>query len=202
MALQLKGAVLFYPGCIEYEVMLALELLAAHSQLKLLTLGGAIYRGNNGLSYQPDGGFDLLASEALDWLLIPGGDAAALFVHFSEAHHKPELLPELSSGLHYQAEQGALIGAICAGPLLLAAAGLLHQRRYVHGLPYPEPEAVRHFFNGEFVDQDVVVDERLITALPQAHIAFACALYEKLGLCAERESERLKSYYQGLSTSL
>lgn len=189
---QRRALVIFYPGCIEYEVMLALELLAPDSEIVVATPSGQAHTGHNGLVYQVQRSFVELSQEIFDVVLIPGGDAALIF-----ALEKAELNPDLVRGLRHQAQNGALLAAICAGPLLLAASGLLTGRRYVHGLPHPEPEPVAEFFDGQFVAQAVVRDGNLITARPEAHIDFAATVIEALGLVGAEKARELAAYYRG-----
>ena len=60
-------------------------------------------------------------------------------------------------------EEDMLIGAICAGPLVLASAGIL---KGVTATLYPTPESVEKFksLGANYVKEDVVIDGNIITA--------------------------------------
>jgi putative intracellular protease/amidase len=77
-------------------------------------------------------------------------------------------------------EAGATFGAICAGPLLLARAGLLKGRRFTHG--YGPNASSPYWRDGTFVDKPVVVDGNIITAKADAYIDFAIEVLYAAGL--------------------
>jgi len=78
-------------------------------------------------------------------------------------------------------DAGATFGAICAGPLLLARAGLLKGRRFTHG--YGPDSPLPDWKDGSYQDQPVVVDGNIVTAKPQAYIDFAIEVLYAAG-CA------------------
>jgi putative intracellular protease/amidase len=77
-------------------------------------------------------------------------------------------------------EASATFGAICAGPLLLARAGLLKGRRFTHG--YGANSTLPYWKDGIYEDQLTVVDGNIVTAKPQAYIDFAVELLYAAGL--------------------
>ncbi|MEW6713265.1 MAG: DJ-1/PfpI family protein, partial [Candidatus Riflebacteria bacterium] len=86
------------------------------------------------------------------------------------------------------ASEKIVVGGICNGALVLANAGILSNRRCTHTAipkyaPIPEFQELLDFAEPRFaesvyVDEDVVVDGRLITAKPWAHELFAKRMAE------------------------
>jgi len=95
--------------------------------------------------------FKEVKPEEFDGLLIPGGRA-------------PEYIrtyPELEAIVRHFFEKGKPVAAICHGPLVLAAYGLLEGRR-VTAYAAVAPDVRRA--GATYVDQEVVVDGNLVTS--------------------------------------
>ena len=112
----------------------------------------------------------------LKYVLVPGGDCES-------AMNQPDLntlLKEVSN------LPDSLIGGICNGALVMAKAGLLNGVNCTHTAvpkyaPVPEFQelldfATPRFASSIYIDQDVVVDGRIVTAKPWAPVAFAVRL--------------------------
>jgi protease I len=84
-------------------------------------------------------------------LYIPGGKAPAKLKKYEEAVALVERF----------AETGKPIAAICHGPQLLAAAGLIDGRRIA---AWPEVEEEVEEAGGEYTDEPTVIDDQFITA--------------------------------------
>lgn len=102
-------------------------------------------------------------------MIVPGGDTQSVLEN--EA---------LIGILKAADEAGASFGAICAGPLLLARAGLLKGRRFTHG--YEPDSSLPDWKDGTYENQPVVVDGNIVTAQPQAYIDFAIEVLYAAGL--------------------
>jgi putative intracellular protease/amidase len=71
---------------------------------------------------------------------------------------------------------GKIVAALCAGPIVLQAAGVLSGRRYTS-----HPACRAELTVGEWLDQPVVRDGSLVTSqAPGTAMAFALALIETL----------------------
>jgi PfpI family intracellular protease len=95
--------------------------------------------------------FKEVRPEEFDGLIIPGGRA-------------PEYIrtyPELEAIVRHFFEKGKPVAAICHGPLVLAAYGLLTGRR-VTAYAAVAPDVVRA--GAVYVDREVVVDGNLVTS--------------------------------------
>ena len=186
----MEAAVLLYPGCIFFEVALAMETLAPHLHLRIVTPEGKPHRASNGAVMAADGDLAMLEADVVQAVLIPGGDPWSLL--------RPTLAP--GPALRRQAEAGAIVAGICAGNLVMAASGLLRGRRGTHNYTpeYAPPEnvaATAAFWSGmQFERANVVEDGNLITAQPWAYRQYAAALGRRLGVLTEAEASGLENY--------
>jgi 4-methyl-5(b-hydroxyethyl)-thiazole monophosphate biosynthesis len=165
-----KALVIFYPDCIEFEAILAAQLLHEENLLvDVATPDGADYLGPSGIALRATHSYAEVRPEEYRVVIVPGGDTSSV------------LEDETLLGLLRAANQaGATFGAICAGPRLLGRAGLLKGRRFTHG--YGANSRLADWEGGSYVDQLVVVDGNIVTAEPQAYLDFAVDLLYAAGL--------------------
>jgi putative intracellular protease/amidase len=165
-----KALVIFYPDCIEFEAILAAQLLHEENLLlDVATPDGADYLGPSGIALRATHSYAEVRPEEYRVVIVPGGDTSSV------------LEDETLLGLLRAANQaGATFGAICAGPRLLGRAGLLKGRRFTHG--YGANSRLADWEGGSYVDQLVVVDGNIVTAKPQAYLDFAVDLLYAAGL--------------------
>ncbi len=181
---------MLYPGCIFFEIALAVETLAAHVPVKYYTPDGQTHIASNGAHILPSGDFEALVSATVAAVLIPGGDPQSI------------LLPEPSAArlLRAQAARGALLAGICAGSLVLASAGLLVNRRGTHNYtaehaPPEKVAATEKFWQGmRFERANLVQDGHFITAQPWAYRQFAAAVSRHIGVLAPEAAAALEAY--------
>jgi putative intracellular protease/amidase len=175
------AVILLYPGALYFEIALAAQTLAAHMPLWRLTPDGRPLRSADGVAVEPDGAFDALSELRPRVVLIPGGDPDSILL---PPHPALRRLAPLAEG-------GTLVAGICAGNLVMAAAGLLAGRRGTHNYTaeHAPPEvlaATAPFWTGlHFEHADLVRDGNLITAQPWAWRRYAAAVAQHLGLAAE-----------------
>lgn len=113
-------------------------------------------------------------SDDFDLVVLPGGLPGA--ENLRDCTELIELLQKAD-------EQGKLIAAICAAPIILEKAGLTAGRK---GTSYPGFEEQLSY--AEYLDEIVVVDQHLITSRgPAAAVYFALTLIELLLGKAKRE---------------
>lgn len=184
-------AVLLYPGCLFFEIALAAETLAdAGATLRWYTPDGASHAASNGACIAADGGLEDLAKVEVAAVLVPGGDPGSILVPTDVA----------SASLRAQSARGALMAGICAGGLVLAAAGLLRGRRGTHNYTseHAPPQAVATvapYWRGmHFERADLVDDGPVITAQPWAYRSYAAAVAQRLGLIDADAAEALRRY--------
>lgn len=183
-------AVLLYPGCIFFEVALAAETLAPHRRVLWYTPDGAPHRASNGATITADGRHEELPVARPAAVLVPGGDPRSLLLP----------VPRGAEPLQQAAAQGAWMAGICAGTLVLAAAGLLRGRRGTHNYtresaPPDKVAATAPYWDGLLYERtDLVVDGHRITAQPWAYREWAAAIAQALGHLSEAEAEALARY--------
>jgi transcriptional regulator GlxA family with amidase domain len=181
------AAVLLYPGCIFFEVALAVETLAQFFEIFYFTPDGQNHRSSNGALIYADGSYADLETSDCVCVLVPGGNPDSV------------LLPEnvVNRCLRANAQRGALLAGICAGNLILASTGLLAGIQVTHNytLEYFPPEVVeltQAFWTGaRYEKADVVVDRQFITAQPWAYRRYAAAVAKYLGVLTSKQATTL-----------
>lgn len=172
--------VILYPDCIFFEVAGAISLLSRTYRILMASPDGRPVRVGEQFSIEANLAYDEVNLTKVRFVLIPGGDCSAVMD-----------CPQLDSLLKGAAASTKIVvGGICNGVLVLANAGILSNRRCTHtAIPkyasVPEFQELLDFAEPRFaesiyVDEDVVVDGRLVTAKPWAHDLFAKRLSEVL----------------------
>jgi protease I len=132
---------------------------------------GAI-RGKRGQEIEAQLALTDVRPETYDLLVLPGGKAPAALQHAPEA---------LAIARHFMARKKP-VAAICHGPQILAAAGLLSGRR---ATSYSAVRSEIEAAGASHQDKAVVVDGNLITSRRPGDIpAFMSAIFRILGLAA------------------
>ncbi|ARU61831.1 hypothetical protein CBW65_12915 [Tumebacillus avium] len=185
----MKALILLFDGYAEFEVNLVglffngdgneVVMTADRDEVDYVT-GGANFRTvpHVKLSEVNPAEYDVLA--------IPGGSLTHLL------DHEPVL--NLIRAFH---REGKVIGAICAGPALLGAAGVLGDHSYTTSYS-PENHEVAHLFNWETcTGRAVTVDGNLVTAKGNGYVEFAVALAERVNMFdSPEEKEGTLDYFK------
>lgn len=180
--------VILYPGCIFNEVALALELLAQKYEILPATPEGNDHKASNGLVIAVRSAFSEINLKNCAGILVPGGDPGSVAEN-----------EDLDLTLRTASEAGILLAAICAGPFVLAKAGVLEGRKIAHGYDQERINFLRKYFNGVVLtDQPLMTDGNIITAKPDAFIDFAVEVGERLGVVEEANAGHLRNYYKGM----
>lgn len=162
-------AVLLADGFEELEAITVIDVLRrAGCDVRILSVDGVeVVRGNHRVGVSADAPLASAAAGDFDLVVCPGGLPGATNLASNEA---------VRGVLRRTWESGALVGAICAGPLALSAAGLLEGRRFTI---YPGNEDKVE--GGTWTGADVEEDDRVITSRgPGTALAFALHLAERL----------------------
>jgi 4-methyl-5(b-hydroxyethyl)-thiazole monophosphate biosynthesis len=115
----------------------------------------------------PDTAIDCVNSEGFDMIVLPGGQPGT--DNLNSDPHIHRLLAEFQSS-------GKLIGAICAAPIVLAAAGLLTGKRATS-----HPGSSARLEGAIYEDRVVVTDGNIITSQGAGTaISFALAIAARL----------------------
>lgn len=184
----MKSLLVLYPNCIAYETYLAIELLNEHFPVEVATPRGSDHVASSGIRIRADLGYADADAAGYRVVLVPGGDPESVL---DDA--------DLSKLLAGASDSGALVCAICAGPLLLARAGLLEGKRFTHGFKTFHQEFLAPFWEGAtYVDELVVRDGNLITAMAEGHVDFAIEILAALDLLDEDTREQKRSFHKGV----
>jgi transcriptional regulator GlxA family with amidase domain len=171
-----KAVIILYPGCIYFEIAAFVAQAAASHKIEVVIPEGNQLRVDEGITIVADANYADCTLENTEFVVIPGGDPYAVIDNKTleklliEAHGREDLV----------------IGGICNGALVLAKAGLLNGKRCTHHCiekyaPLPDYQvlldfATPLFASSVYVDTDVVLDQRIVTAKASATRAFADTL--------------------------
>lgn len=138
-------------GSEEMEIVIVVDIFRrAKWNVVIAGLGAGVIRASRGVRLVPDIAWADVMPDAFDMLVIPGGSDGV------KALAKDERL--LATVRAFMAN-GKWVGAICAGPLVLQAAGVLQGRRATC-----HPGVAGELTQTPRLNDRVVVDGRLITS--------------------------------------
>lgn len=175
-----NAIVLITDGSEEIEAVTVIDVLRrAEVAVTVAGLDATEVRASRGVSLRADVYLDEVADQDFDLIVLPGGKEGA-----ERLRDDPRVL----TLLRRQNTAGRFIGAICAAPIALAAAGVLEGRRVTSYPGFLQPA------DAELSEEAVVVDNNLVTSRgPATAMAFALTLVERL--CGEgvrnQNAERL-----------
>jgi 4-methyl-5(b-hydroxyethyl)-thiazole monophosphate biosynthesis len=163
-------------GFEELEAVTIIDILRrAGVEVVVASLGGSPVTGSHGIRLAADTPLAALAEQDFDMIALPGGMPGA------DRLKKEPLITQLVRRLH---DKGRPVAAICAAPMVLAAAGVLDGRRATSF-----PGFLADAGATEVVGDAVVVDGGVITSRgPGTALDFALALVENLEGPAARRS--------------
>jgi 4-methyl-5(b-hydroxyethyl)-thiazole monophosphate biosynthesis len=155
-------------GFEELEAVTIIDILRrAGIEVVVASLAGSPVTGSHGIRIAADTPLAALAEQDFDMIALPGGMPGA-------AHLQGD--PRVAALIRRQRAKGGPVAAICAAPMVLAAAGALDGRR---ATSYPGylADATRTTIVGDAV----VRDDGVITSRgPGTALDFALALVEEL----------------------
>lgn len=178
----LKVLALFYPGCIAREILPAIRALEGRCEIHYATPDGTRLLEMKDAPEKPLAAFSQRDGGQYRLVLVPGGDPAAVIGDAA-----------VTRLLRAADEVSALFGAVCAGPSVLAQAGVLKGRRIAHGYDAWQIDWLRErgvFTDCEVTDESFVRDDRVITAKPNAFEEFTAAIVREI----EREERAVKTF--------
>lgn len=175
--------IFYYDGFCEFEVVIA---AAEFSSQNLITvaLESKIYISEEKQKFIPDKILEEIDPRTIDLFIIPGGNPSYLYDN--------SIFKEFINVLN---ENEKTIAAICGGTELLAAYGILDDRRCTgdsNGLK-DDGDYIQLFKKSIIVNDDIVVDGNIITATGQAFIEFASQLGKIKGIY-KNDDEAIKTY--------
>ncbi len=162
-----RVCILLAEGFEEIEALTVSDIMRrAEVTCDLVSIGGKQVKSSHGVIVEADKIF----KEDMDYdlVVIPGGMPGATNLRDDD---------RVIKFVKKQNKEGKLIGAICAGPIVLGRAGLT-EGRDITSYPGYEDELP----NCEYLEEAVVVDENIITSRgPATAMTFAYKLLEILG---------------------
>lgn len=175
--------VLLAPGFEDLEAVTTIDILRrAGLQVHVIALREGQVTGSRGTTVSVESNLGLIEPDRVfDAIVLPGGQPGANNLAADQ---------RVLKRLQEQSVAGRWIGAICAAPKALAAAGILKGRRLTH---FPGALSKAEAHGAEVVDEPVVVDGNLVTGRgPGVAIDFALALVEQLVDRETRDSVEAK----------
>jgi len=162
-------------GFEELEAVTVIDILRrAGVEVVVASLAGSLVTGSHGIRLAADTPLAALVEQDFDMIALPGGMPGA------EHLRKDPRVADIARRL---AANGRPVAAICAAPMVLAAAGLLDGRRATSYPGYLAQAA-----KTTVTDEAVVVDGGVITSRgPGTALDFALQLVETLEGAAARE---------------
>lgn len=138
------------------------------AKVTVIGLQRGTVEGKKGATLEVDATFDEVSVDQFDALVIPGGGSPERL----RIHEAPVAFARAF------VESGKPVAAICHGPWLLVEAGVVEGRQLTS---YPSLRTDIVNAGGEWLDQEVVVDQGLVTSRQPADLpAFARKLVEEV----------------------
>ena len=185
-----KVAILAAPGFEEIELMAPLDILRRlNMDVVLAGVQSDKVVSTHEVTVSTDTMLDKLHADKLDALILPGGAGSWVLRDTPEVIH-------LVKKMH---EEGKLVAAICAAPILLDKAGLVRDRNVT---AYPAQDVYRELNEaGAHIvkDENVVLDGNMLTANgPGAAMLFGYSIGEYLGEDLQVAQLKEQMCYTGL----
>lgn len=181
-------ALVLYPGCILFELALALEFLAKKFRVETFSPSGGPIATSFGTTLESRAFHEGLPKNCRA-ILVPGGD-------FSSIAEDDALSAFLQAG----DKAGLTIAAICGGAFALGRAGILRGKKFVHPFSQEQLKVLGKYFEGAEAhpEKEFLHHENLLTAQPFSHIDFAVELAARLGAIPAEKIVYFKNYHRGL----
>lgn len=166
-------------GFEECEALAPVDILRrAGLDIQTVGVGGKTVTGSHGISVVCDTTTDDTVTQGLEAVILPGGMPGTLNL---------ENDPAVQSLTEYAFQNGLIIGAICAAPLILGHKGILKGKKATCFTGFE-----KELSGAEVLDQPVVRDGNIITAYG-AGAAFDFGFTLLSALKGENAAENMKT---------
>lgn len=162
--------VLVYNGFAQFEIIFTCLFMKRKGDIIVVGIDENEVESIEGFIIKPTQQLKNLHIDEVDLFVIPGGEAKNIYNN----SYLDEFLRELN-------EKRKIIAAICAAPVKLAKAGILDNKKFTVDKPELK-EFEESFKNSFFVNENVIIDENIITAKPCGYIDFALEISKKMGI--------------------
>ncbi len=177
--------IFIYDTFAQFEVVLASYILKHKGEVITFGIDNDSVTSQEGFITLPHKNINDVDVNEIDLLIIPGGDPSRV-----------KSKDKLYSLLKRINRKDILIGAICAAPIHLAKADILERKKYTTTLDFNN---IQEFNIENFVDNNVVIDENIITAKASGYVDFAIELGKKVDVFKDEddlnETIRFFKYY-------
>lgn len=181
----MQTCVLYFDGFAEFEIVIAVGNLSQKSEILPVALENRPYLSEEKQVFMPSRTIAEVDPGTVDILLIPGGPVEPLMSSAALKH----LVVTMNT-------QKKLIGAICGGVHILGFCGVLEGRRFTcnaRGFELDEDTRRKYFSRSHYVEEDVVVDGNIVTAMGQAFVEFGVEIADRAGRYSSA-AERAQDY--------
>lgn len=158
----MKTYILIYQEFAQFEVILTSYFMKTKGEIITVGLDDNKVTSHEGFITEPHITLEEVNSDEVDLFVIPGGDPDRIINNGVLI----KLIKEIN-------DKGKIVAAICAAPLTLAKAGILKDKKFTTTLPIEE---FKEFGKRLFVDENVVIDQNIITAKASGYVDFAIEL--------------------------
>ena len=159
-----KVLVFIADGCEEIETVTIIDILRrSTTRVTVVGLDDHVVVGSRRIKIVPEESVANIQQEEFDAVVLPGG-----IMGVDKLRADQRVLDIVKAMF----DRGAIVGAICAAPLILRDAGIIEGKRLTS---YPN---IQDKLKGcQYLEDDVVIDGNLITSrAPGTAMAFALAL--------------------------
>ncbi|MGF7059525.1 DJ-1/PfpI family protein [Brassicibacter mesophilus] len=169
----MRSYILIYEGFVQFEVILASYFLKTKGEIITVGVDESRVTSAEGFITVPHITIGEVDVNEVDIFIIPGGEPGKLLENV-DLH---ELLIKLNN-------QNKAIGAICAAPIHLAKSTVLKGKKYTTTLPIEE---FKEFQGCTYLDENVVVDDNIITAKASGYVDFAIEIGKVMDIYENEE---------------
>ncbi|WP_105616342.1 DJ-1/PfpI family protein [Vallitalea okinawensis] len=165
--------ILIYEGFANFEVVIASLLLKSKGDIITIAVDDNPITSCEGFKYVPHKLVKDIDINDVGVLLIPGGDP-------NELYDKKEVYDLVRRANN----EKAIIGAICAGPVHLAKAGIIQDVKYTVS---KDERSLKYFNKDNYEGSNVVVDGNIVTAKPTGYVDFGIELGKLISIYDNEE---------------
>ncbi|WP_026884717.1 DJ-1/PfpI family protein [Clostridium akagii] len=172
-----------YDNMVDFEMTLACHLIG--KEIVPIAYEIKVIKSTSGMCYYPI----TTVKEAVEYKDVDG-------LNDEQRRELTELINKLN-------DQGKLLSAICAGPQYLARAGILKEKKYTTALT---EDKLKEYFpmvqedpfpRDTYVNENVVRDNNIITAVGNAFIDFSIEILDYFGkFNDEAEKKKCSNHYK------
>ncbi|WP_032122109.1 DJ-1/PfpI family protein [Clostridium amazonitimonense] len=181
--------IFYYDGFCEFEIVLAAAEFSSQNVITV-ALENKIYISEEKQKFVPDKTIEELNPDEVDLFIIPGGKPGYLYEN--------SILKNFIKDMN---KNKKIIAGICGGTKLLAAYGILDNKRCTgdsSGLKI-DADYIDLFRNSIILEEYVVVDGNIITSTGQAFIEFAIKLGTVMNIYKDKyEIEKNYKWYKNI----